>query len=199
MFTASEKTTILKIKADVVDKYRLTGTAIASVMDRMVYTGGMFASLLHKEEPRDIDIYVLNSDAEDIKILTKYFLARQNSYRNSYITETFENKKIDKKYQNSPTNPFITEVHEHDLLTFDYVGGTHKKVKYNVIYTSYESPENIVADFDFIHTTMYLYHNIFTLTEEAFRAAQRKKLILNKSGPDAARVKKFLDRGWVAA
>lgn len=177
MFSHTDKNTIITAKSEFERSYRISTLSLAPVLDRMVYAGGVFVSLILNEKPRDVDIFVLNSTKDDVETIKKYSALNANLI--SIIGK-------DDVSNSSYLNLRISEVHKIER------GG----IEYDIIFTDYETAEEVVANFDFLHSKVWYVGGILNVSPKTFKAITNTKLIPTKDDIDPKRKQKFLDRGW---
>ena len=151
-------------------------TFYSKLLYRKLYiAGGCFTSWLHGEKPNDIDIFVIDSDDE----LMAAFVEIKGVWEDS-------------RYNLGEINANVRGVYSR----LDDEGN-----KYQIIFTRYKSREELIRDFDFVHT-MVSYdtkEDKLYLTKQTYDAIVAKNLIRNKRcsvKPHDWRVDKFKERGW---
>ena len=145
--------------------------------DSIVIAGGSFTSILHDEDPKDIDIFVLDNLAA-MKLAHLILLDGDH---------TDSDPQYDKSA--SKINANIVNV----------VNKTINGVKYQWIFTRYKTRQELINHFDFVHTkvsydpvTDKLY-----LSPETYHAIMNKELIKNGKNIIAVwRFDKFTKKGW---
>lgn len=158
-------------------RYRISSLSMASIMDRMVYAGGAFASILLKESPYDIDLYIMDTQDNDYEIFQKY------SDVNSFT--------INKKHKSSDVYKNVNP-HIHSVWKMD-----RNNVKYDIIFTNYKAPDEIISDFDYVHSKVWFYNGKLSLSGSTYKSIMDMKLVPASSKEvDPKRRQKFIDRGW---
>ena len=146
--------------------------------DSIVIAGGCFTSILNDENPKDIDIFVLDN-LEAIK------LAHQHIGDGDHIVN--DEQHYDKSASKLNTN--IVNV----------VNKTVNGVRYQWIFTRYKTRQELIKHFDFVHTKVS-YDPItdkLYLSPETYHAIMNKELIKNGSNIIAIwRYDKFSNKGW---
>jgi len=177
MFIEIEKRACVDAKEIFDTRYRISSFSLSKIMDRMVFAGGAFASILLNTPPRDIDLFILNSQPEDFAIFDNY--AKANNYPiDAKITKN-------PKYDN--INPRITSVWKM----------TRNNVNYDIIFTDYMTPEAVISDFDYLHSKVWFYSGKLYISHSTFRAIMDMKLIPASDKPiSKERREKFIARGW---
>jgi hypothetical protein len=148
-------------------------------MEKVVIAGGCFASLINNEEFRDIDVFMLEDDANHY--IANKIIDMHRTY--SFRTETeaiigndeyMDNEKIEQ------TIYFPTS-------------------KIQLITTKYKTREELIEHFDFKHCCIsydYSANKLF-LSREAFDLCKSKTLVPNTNKKPASwRYEKFWKRGW---
>lgn len=177
MFTETEKSHCRSAKEIFENRYRPLSVSLAKIVDRTVFAGGLFSSILLNETPRDIDIFISKTEDEDYTIFENY--CKVNTYP--------INKKITGRNKYADMNPHIHSVWKM----------TRGKIDYDIIFTDYSSPEEIISDFDYEHSKVWYHSGNLYLSEKTYRAIMNMKLILVEGKTaKTERRKKFLDRGW---
>lgn len=175
MLTNSETLKCKTAKDTFERNYRISSLNMAPILDRMVYAGGAFASILLDEKPRDVDVFILNTQKSDYDIFQKY--AEVNSYSIKYKSSSL--------YKG--TNPHI-----HSVWNV-----VRNSIDYDLIFTDYQTPEEMISDFDYVHSKVWFYSGRLYLTESTYKSIIDMKLIPASDKPIAPKRKqKFIDRGW---
>ena len=179
MLTNSETLKCKTAKDTFERNYRISSFNMAPIIDRMVYAGGAFASILLDEKPRDVDVFILNTQKSDYDIFQKY--VDVNSYT------------IDKKNNDSSASAYKgTNPHIHSVWKV-----VRNSIDYDLIFTDYQTPEEMISDFDYVHSNVWFYSGRLYLTESTYRSIIDMKLIPASEKPIAPKRKqKFIDRGW---
>lgn len=188
MFNTSEAASIYRIKNTVKQYWHAASHWRAAAgqqqvdfkslqPDTIVIAGGCFTSILHDENPKDIDIFVLDNLAA--KKLAHLILLD--------VDHTDSDPLYDKSA--SKLNANIINV----------VNKTINGVKYQWIFTRYKTRQELIKHFDFVHTrvsydpvTDKLY-----LSPETYHAIMNKELAKNGNNVVAIwRFDKFKNKGW---
>ena len=140
--------------------------------NKMVVAGGCFASWLDHENCKDIDVFYLNLNDLDRKDVIYILKSR---YSDLHETTHSYNRG----------NPKIT-----------HVFNSHKS-KYQFIFTTNNTREELIKDFDYVHTMVSYHNDTLYLTRKTYDAIRKKQLIVNNGkNIQAWRRTKFLSRGW---
>lgn len=176
MLSREDKTKCLAAKETFNNRYRISAAVLAPVMDRMVFAGGAFASILLEEKPRDIDIFILATEVTDYATIEAFIDANQWA---------IEAKKNNTRYPD--INPRISSVWKVKSRDIDY----------EIIFTDYTTPEDVVNDFDYEHSKVWYHSGKMNLTHLTYKSIMDMKLVLadGKSHKEV-RKQKFIDRGW---
>jgi len=179
---------LLKTKAE---KTFSTGIA-ASLTDAAILAGGCFSSWLHGEIPNDFDFYFLDTSENN------------TLYRDWFLPVLADNKqyncfKVGHSY--SKFNPKIKEVWNHSTYNAQY------------IWTHYKTREELISDFDFVHTQIsYLRtpgksEGTLFVSKQTLDAMNSRVLISTGKQSicqyrvdkfkERDRVDKFKERGWI--
>lgn len=189
-FTEAEQKIIRKAKADIwsiigsnhifgkAGTYQNLSTSAppeyldqASQSQNVIITGGVFASLMNGDPYNDIDMFVLNENKEVFE----------------FLTDCPEEWSDATKDYSDPSH--IVQVRYNPMT------------KVNVILSRCTKRRDLLASFDFKHTTVsYVAGNSQTLfiTRGAFDAITKKLLVPVSPGraPNSSRVEKFKRRGY---
>ena len=149
--------------------------------EHLVIAGGCFTSLLHQDRPNDIDCFIIN-DAQ----------SRYGSWFNDLVD--------DKRLVRSPSAKYTPGT---DALTKNIIGVfndkaniyTSRGLDLQYIYTTYQTREHLLADFDFEHDKISYYKNVLYTSPLALECAENK-LLYAKNPPKQNRIEKFLNRGF---
>jgi len=144
----------------------------------VVVAGGCFASRMHFEMVKDIDIFVLgHHNPEDQK---KMHDAVKRKMQISFPTIS------DKTQDYARNNDAVKEVWNED----------RKKIQY--IFTSQKSREDLINDFDYVHCMTSYHLGSLYITRKIFDAIRDRKLIVqNPKNIQQWRKSKFRDRGYI--
>lgn len=170
LFTTDERVLLndLKIK---------TQLAIRMISDPLydtqtVIAGGCFTSWLRGQDHKDIDVFYLNVLPMD----------RQR------IVDTLKSRFIDiheTTHEYKRGNPKVTHVYN-----------SHKS-KYQFIFTTNNTREELIKDFDYVHTMVSYHMGNLYLTSKTFDAIKNKHLIVNNAkNIQPWRRTKFISKGW---
>jgi hypothetical protein len=174
VFNVEETLIINKLKSAVKDAMNANGIGTYSNIN-MIIAGGFFTSFFERKDYKDLDVFILNSAG------------------------LFENCVVNtgnvpwKFRENDGTSHYFKN--PHILKT-----ATNDRNRVQFILTDYETREELIAGFDFVHCTISyspLVDKLF-ITRRAYDANENKRLINNsKTEPVPTwRLQKFLDRGW---
>ena len=138
----------------------------------IVVAGGCWASKLHNEAIKDVDVFIL-----DCNNLHKEEIL-------SWIQDWYEDSE-DKTEDYARNNDKVTNV------------WTSKRNKIQFIFTKHKTRKELIEDFDYVHCkTSYTEGYIYT-TRKIFDAIMNKQLIVNNGkNIQLWRKEKFLDRGY---
>lgn len=151
----------------------------ATLSEHGILAGGCFASWMHTENPADYDIFLLDT----LKNRDMYY----SWFIRYLIPEAKDIFKLSKGYFH--TNSNIKEV------------WYHTKYKAQYIWTKYQTREELIADFDLMHTKVSYMQtddgDRLYISKQTLDAIRSKKLIpAGKQKIREGRKNKFLDRGW---
>lgn len=139
--------------------------------NKVVIAGGVFTSLVHKEHPKDIDVFFLDGA---LSALFEYenFHKRNLKDEKSYIRE----------------NKMITEIYSEN----------NNFQKFQYIFTKYKSRKELLDHFDLVHTKISFYEDKLYMSQNSFNAAKNKLLIPANpmKKPAQWRIEKFRQRGF---
>lgn len=177
MFSEKEKAHCKDTKNVFENHYRIFTVSLATIADRTVFAGGVFASIFLDEKPRDVDVFILSSNEDDRRVFKTF--CEMNNYP--------INKKIDAEQTYKNVNSHISSVWKM----------TRNKKEYDIIFTNYASVEELMFDFDYEHSKVWYHNGNLSLTEKTYRAIMDMKLIpISGKRIDEVRKTKFLNRGW---
>ena len=144
-------------------------------MEKVVIAGGCFASLINDEEIRDIDVFMLENEANHLVV------------KNIIDMESRDPSKVTVGNNEYMDNEKIVET----------ISCHASKIQ--LITTKYKTREELIDHFDFKHCCIsydYSTNKLF-LSREAFDLCKRKMLVANKNKTPAYwRYEKFWKRGW---
>lgn len=161
-FTPDEVTEIWKMKKWI--QHLILGYGLPN---DAVIAGGLFASYVQGEKPKDYDVFFLN----------KSFVV---PYEKDGITSGL----IRSEYQTG--NPHVINVYNKNVIGLDF----------QFIVTDYKTREELLAGFDFKHCTMSFTNDTLYVTPSAYRAAKTKTLIGNNKTIKTWRIEKFRRKGY---
>jgi hypothetical protein len=170
MFTARELKEIDYLKKQA----QSTSMAIGLIGfdSSIVIAGGCFASWLNNEYAKDIDVFILNPSFD----------------RKTDILETL--KHLHRDLRNATKNYVRDNINITDVYMDDRTG-------LQFIFTTYNTREELVKHFDYVHCMVSYHHDKLYLTRGTFDAIKQKHLIVNNKNNVAQwRREKFLSRGW---
>ena len=140
----------------------------------VVLAGGVFTSWHHKEQIKDIDVFILY---DNNRHMIKHDLQMKIGFQ--FEVGSFQNKSNYKR-----DNKNITEVYE---------AKSKNNLTYQFIFTNYTKREELISHFDFLHCTPNYYNSNLYIRRDAFEAIRDKKLIVhNKDNQVEWRKHKFL-------
>lgn len=138
----------------------------------IVVAGGFWASKLHDEGFKDIDVFILDCSTAD-----KDFIRDR-------ITTDYQDSK-DKTEDYSRNNDKVTEV------------WTSNRYKIQFIFTKHQTRKELIEDFDYVHCKASYTEGKLYITRKIFDAIMNKQLIVqNNKNIQLWRKEKFLDRGY---
>ena len=171
LFNSTELTMMESIKA-VVHHIFLERIGIRN--EKIVVAGGCFTSWLEGKEPKDIDVFVLNSCDAEARIQNKLIGDSVEVALREGDVSYLNNKNIIKTVLNPRT-----------------------KVQW--IFTTYKTRQELVKHFDFLHCCVSYepYFNRLHISRSTYDAIKNKQLVVNNHGQLVNwRVNKFVTRGW---
>jgi uncharacterized protein YueI len=184
--------------------------------DNIIVTGGCITSMLLNEEVNDFDIYFRNR--ETALMVAKHYieLAKEKFNRfNITIDETKEDRVTIIVKNSGVVEEKNEEIHDEEQQENKKTDDTGEK--YRVVHISsnaitlshgiqlvlrfYGEPEEIHANYDFVHTMCYYssWDNKLELPAQALEAIITKELIYQGSKYPLCsmiRTRKFIKRGW---
>lgn len=148
----------------------------------VVLSGGAFTSWYHHERAKDIDMFFLfNKDDPSFK--DKFIAEINKKFGTFFTSETFVNNA---DYERDNDN--ILEVH-------NIVNYTQNRFQF--IFTKYNTREELINHFDYVHCTPNYHDGTFYIRRDAFECIRDKKLLVNNKERLAKwREEKFLSRGF---
>ena len=193
--------------------------------ESIVIAGGSITSLFLNQEVNDYDIYFKDENA--VKALLNFYIS---IYNKQYNTNWCYSNKLHKIYQLKPAYKNI-DCNSMELYsnfneycdTIDYLffknDSTSKILigeyapicitpnavtlnnKIQLVTRFSGKPEEIISNFDFVHTNLYydFYQNELVLNTESLQSILTKELIYNGSKFPLCslfRLNKFLSKGW---
>lgn len=177
-FTSEEKANIYTLKRAV--KLAMIENDIGTYSNgNMVIAGGFFSTMFGESSHyNDLDVFILNN---------------QGLFENC-INDGPIKWMVRKNNDNTARQPYFHN--PHILAT---AKNTVNKVQF--ILTDYNTREELIAGFDFVHCTISYdtIKDVLYITRRAYDANRNKHLINNSKTAAPAqtwRVQKFLDRGW---
>lgn len=204
-FTDQQISDIIKLKATV-------STAIVPyIQDEIVpllpvdyiIAGGLFPSLYHRVDVKDIDVFVLNHgnvfNMIHEKLVPLATLGEQNiTSQSGHIT--FNSSQKDRRYLNDMGNDMISAVItlRPMRMTPEVLKRYGKWQKTNVqfIITKYETREELLEHFDLVHCKMNYHNGTIYTSPLVFDCISNKKLIHNKKDVQNWRIKKYQQKGY---
>lgn len=171
IFTDLEIAKILDVKHQV-NKYWLQGDSRITGMTDYVIAGGCFASIFHRESPRDIDMFLLNCTTWNADVILKTNIVNGANYKLS--TGNYIN------------NPNIINC----LLD------SRSKIQY--IFTKYTNRVDLLKHFDYVHCCASFDGKQLYIGRTIYDAIMNKRLIVNcpKQYLGGKREMRFLEKGW---
>ena len=143
--------------------------------EKIVIAGGCFTSWLEGKEPKDIDVFVLNSPEAEAKVRNKL----QGDQKEVALREGDVSYLNNKNILQTVLNP---------------------RTKVQWIFTTYKTRQELINHFDFLHCCVSYepYGDKLHISRATFDAIKNKHLISNGKAVDNWRVAKFLKKGWKA-
>lgn len=139
-----------------------------------VLAGGVFTSWHHKEQIKDIDVFILY---DNNRHMIKHDLQMKVGYE--LQLGSWQDKSDYKR-----DNKNITEVYE---------AKSKNNLTYQFIFTNYTKREELISHFDYLHCTPNYYNSNLYVRRDAYNAIRDKKLIVhNKDNQTEWRKHKFL-------
>lgn len=152
---------------------------ILPIRPHYVIAGGYFTSIMHKEAPKDIDIFIIDPPRDlDSWLISRYGL---NNNISSY-------KKQSSAYIK---NDMIKHVYDF--------GHKIESVPVQIIVTKYKTREELISHFDYAHCCVSYYPETDKLymSEKTYKAIIEKRLVVNNPTSVVEwRKNKFLKRGF---
>lgn len=182
-FSSKDALFINDVKTSVKNHITLLTPVPTAFLENSIVAGGCFASLLHMMSPNDYDIFILQNDPR--REILHADLLTQVKHDNQYTWNHNDNSEY-------MGNPNIT-----DVFTCEYKDGAYRR--YQFIFTKFNSREELINDFDFLHCCVSMQHNKLYITKQVFDAIRNKTLVENPKcnrRPKAWRIDKFIDKGW---
>lgn len=174
-FDVAEQVLINAIKGNLQSHIDTKGIFWNGITKDCVIAGGFFASTINGEPFKDIDVFVLKKNFSVYNDIAQFVNGDQWQIRDAMAAP---------EYLKNP------HIHDTDF-------NTRTKVQY--ILTDYATRQELIADFDYKHTTVSyvpLEKKLY-ITRGAFDAIRNKELIVNgNKEPKAWRMEKFVNRGW---
>jgi len=145
--------------------------------NQLVIAGGVFTSLFHDEPIKDIDVFILRPGMTPAITLFN----RLTKYKEGNWNIKYRLHEEDEYY-----NPHVFGVADH----------VESKVQY--ILTDHTNRQDLLKDFDFLHSTVSYHEGKLHINRETYDAIANKKLISQnlKKEPKKGRILKFLNKGF---
>jgi hypothetical protein len=179
-FTYDETNLLLNAKRQIISVSGFLSIFLPLDWKNEVISGGCFASYIQSEKINDIDIYILkNSKLNSVGANKAYIRDKLSCNLVESKVEYFQNKRIQYVYSlTSPTwSTWSTPI--------------------QLIYTDYDTREEVIKDFDYKHCCVSLQNNKLYISRKTFDAIVKKKLIVNNPNQVSGwRRNKFLNRGY---
>lgn len=194
-FTDEEVGNILRMKEKIQDLIKMHGIFETVDIDKegefvtkpltgganqLVIAGGVFTSLFHDEPIKDVDVFILKPGINpEITLLNQVMRYKEGNWNIKYRFN-----EEDDYY-----NPHIFGVADH----------VESKVQY--VLTDHTNRQDLLKDFDFLHSTVSYHEGKLHINRETYDAIANKKLISQnlKKEPKKTRVLKFLNKGFAKA
>lgn len=165
----------IKSKVETIIDFIQIDTPIKNIKSDYILAGGMFPSIHHTEQVRDVDIFLLDDQDisfDDLK-RTRSIIEHDGDY-----LKALENDMIKKTVKFSPLIP----------------NSLFKEVQF--ILTKYKTREELIQHFDFVHCKMnYQSGNLF-VSPYVFNTIKDKTLINNHDRVQKWRIDKYQDKGY---
>jgi len=179
-----------------------------NLFDRFLITGGVFSSIWHKTEAKDIDVYILAGD-DPIAFDSMHFLddaktasfAAVKAARPSYILDS----RICKKTFISKD---IFNLFGPGEINLDHGMTNRSHIPINYIITSLKTPKELLGTFDMAHCQMS-YRPSFIIEGQltpsvvfsmrTFNAIKNRHIVKNPESVESIkqyRMQKLLQEGW---
>ena len=145
-----------------------------------ILAGGCFTSWYHKQEPKDYDVFFLNCHSKNFII--------------DCFTDSFWETNKDHLTWTDPKAYWPNAENLAEIANLDWAGS-----KYQFIFTKYQTREELMSEFDYIHTQVSYAsnENKLYISRATYDAIKNKKLVPNKNvKPQLWRANKFTAQGW---
>ena len=150
-----------------------------------VIAGGVFASIFHKEEINDIDVFILGE--------------HHIIHSEDWITPNYDAFSTLIRYKEGRWNVQF-RLDEDDNYHNPHVFGTatHKESGIQYIMTDHLTRQDLLKDFDFVHCTVSYHEGKLNINRGAYDAIANKHLVPQnrKKKIKQWRQDKFIGRGW---
>jgi len=156
--------------------------------------GGVFTSLLHGEQIKDIDLFVVN---DHMRLFKQPVIESMPRLEQNALAVKFNIDRWSTEYLNNPNI--------HSTLHISAIAPRSDTLRQrndiNLVCTSYKTREELMDHFDFLHCKVSydIKENKLFCSKETYDAIINKRLIVaNKTKkPKPERIEKFLKRGFV--
>lgn len=178
-FDEIEELEIRQVKARIEERLQdvlsILPPGIYSNLTKAIVTGGISASYFHGEKENDVDLYFMDKESIDLcTSLLPDMMGNILDVNEKYGLETMVNGKM-------VTAHAITFKNGLQIITMETADARKK--------------------FDFEHCMPYysIGNKLYHISRSQYDSIKGKKLVLNRDGvsPDAKRLEKFVNRGWV--
>lgn len=190
LFTETDRSYIKKIKKDVEDFFYTK--LPAPISERAILAGGAFASMWHKEAPRDYDLFILDTPENN------------RWYQDEHGFGLISTERIYGEYLgNSKTH--VKAIYHIAKDRASYYG---EGIKSQIIFTKCKTREELVNSFDYWHTKVSFSRNYknwgvcmkegtLHISPQALEAIKTRTLVPTKKFvPHEERREKLISRGW---
>ena len=165
----------LKSKVETIIDFIQIDTPFKNIKSDYILAGGMFPSIHHTEQVRDVDIFLLDDQDisfDDLK-RTRSIIEHDGDY-----LKALENDMIKKTVKFSPRIP----------------NSLFREVQF--ILTKYKTREELIQHFDFVHCKMNYQSGKLFVSPYVFNAIKDKTLINNHDRVQKWRIDKYQDKGY---
>lgn len=166
-----------------------------------IIAGGVFQSLYHNEQIKDIDVFILY-DQRVVDQVSQRFLMSPNWIVNSlsgdiqYQVDQRSDSYIramgnDKLRGVITVSPSAIQGGKSIVMNSKWAG-----VKIQFIFTRYKTREELISHFDFVHCQMNFHNGVLYVSPLVLECIKNKVLINNITNVQAWRVDKYKAKGY---